>query len=57
MKSRDLNSLIDILIAARLIEQFIEGIEKEIFELDMMRQSAVIRQLEIILNPISKTDF
>ncbi len=48
MKSRDLNSVIDILIAARLIRQFIEGIDKEIFESDLMRQSAVIRQLEII---------
>ena len=48
MKSRDLNSVIDILIAARLIGQFIEGIDKEIFESDLMRQSAVIRQLEII---------
>ena len=28
MKSRDLNSVIDILIAARLIGQFIEGIDK-----------------------------
>ncbi|MDJ0682205.1 MAG: DUF86 domain-containing protein [Xenococcaceae cyanobacterium MO_167.B52] len=48
MKSRHLNSVIDILIAARLIEQFIEGIDREIFESDLMRQSAVIRQLEII---------
>ena len=31
MKSRDLNSVIDILIAARLIGQFIEGIDREIF--------------------------
>ena len=49
MTSRDLNSVIDILIAARLIGQFIEGIEKEIFESDLMRQSAVIRQLEMAL--------
>ena len=48
MKSRDLNSFIDILIAARLIGHFIEGIDKEIFESDMMRKSAVVRQLEII---------
>ena len=48
MKSRDLNSVIDILIAARLIGQFIEDIDREIFESDLMRQSAVIRQLEII---------
>jgi len=48
MKSRNLNSVIDILIAARLIGQFIEDIDKDIFESDLMLQSAVIRQLEII---------
>ncbi len=48
MKSRNLNSVIDILVAAKLIRKFIGNIDKEIFESDLMCQSAVIRQLEII---------
>jgi uncharacterized protein with HEPN domain len=48
MQSRDLTSLLDILMAAKLVQEFIEGIERKTFEDDLMRQSAVIRQLEII---------
>ena len=48
MKPRDLSSLIDILVAAEFIQQFIEGINREMFEIDIMRQSAICRQLEII---------
>lgn len=48
MQSRDLSYLLDILKASRLIQDFIEGVDKTTFELDVMRNSAVIRQLEII---------
>ena len=48
MQPRDFDSITDILIAAKLIQQFIEPIDRNMFESDIMRQSAVIRQLEII---------
>jgi uncharacterized protein with HEPN domain len=48
MQSRDLTSILDILMAAKLVQEFIEGIERKTFDDDLMRQSAVIRQLEII---------
>ena len=48
MQPRDFDSITDILIAAKLIQQFIEPIDRNMFESDTMRQSAVIRQLEII---------
>lgn len=48
MKHRDLSSLVDILVAAELVQQFIEGIDREMFKTDLMRQSAVCRQLEVI---------
>lgn len=48
MQHRDLSSLTDILIAAKLIQKFIRLIDRSIFESDLMCQSAVIRQLEII---------
>jgi uncharacterized protein with HEPN domain len=48
MQPRDLSSITDILIAAKLIQQFIEPVNRNMFESDLMRQSAVIRQLEII---------
>lgn len=46
--SRDLGSLTDILQAARLAQTFVQGIDKAMFEADLMRQAAVVRQLEII---------
>ncbi len=46
--SRDASYITDILQAAHLIQTFAEGIEKEAFEDDLMCQSAVVRQLEII---------
>lgn len=48
MPNRDASYLVDILDAARLIRQFIDGIGKEAFDVDLMRQSAVIRQFEIM---------
>lgn len=48
MPHRDTSYVTDILEAARLIQTFVEGVDKEAFERDLMRQSAVIRQIEII---------
>ena len=48
MPNRDESYIIDILDAAKLIQQFLEGIDRKLFDDDMMRQSAVIRQFEIM---------
>ncbi|MBD2015804.1 DUF86 domain-containing protein [Microcoleus sp. FACHB-53] len=48
MLHRDLSSLADILVAARLVQMFVVGADRDTFETDLMRQSAVMRQLEII---------
>ena len=48
MPPRDAACLLDILEAAKLVQSFVEGIDRRLFERDLMRQSAVIRQLEII---------
>ena len=48
MPLNDTSYLIDILDAARLVQTFVSGVEQEAFERDLMRQSAVIRQIEII---------
>jgi len=45
---RDLAYLADILQAARLAQAGVNGITKEFFLSDWIRQSAIIRQLEII---------
>lgn len=48
MSSRDLDYITDILAAAHLIETFLAGRNWDAFEADLMCQSAVVRQLEII---------
>ena len=48
MPPRDAASMLDILEAAKLVRSFVEGIDRQVFERDLMRQSAVIRQIEII---------
>lgn len=48
MPTRDLSYLTDILQAARLIESFIQGVDEQEFYQDLMCQSAIIRQIEII---------
>ena len=48
MPPRDLTYLVDILEAARLVQTFVTGVDKEMFDADLMRQSAVARQIEII---------
>jgi uncharacterized protein with HEPN domain len=48
MQPPDHSWLADMLEAARLIETFVKGVGREAFEKDLMRQSAVHRQLEIM---------
>lgn len=45
--SRDLTYLADILQAARLVQDFATGVAAEAFFEDPLRQSAILRQLEI----------
>ena len=44
----DKSYLLDIIEAAKLILEFTRGVSRADFEEDLLRQSAVIRQLEII---------
>jgi uncharacterized protein with HEPN domain len=46
--SRDLSYLVHILQTARLLQEFVAGIDRETFERDVMRQFAVMRAIEII---------
>jgi len=46
--SRDPAYLLDILRAAQLVQEFVEGMDKAAFDDAVKTQSAVIRQLEII---------
>ncbi len=46
--SRDLAYLVDIVEAARRIENYISGMDEAEFRMQQMRQDAVIRQVEII---------
>ena len=48
MHQRDRSYLIDILIAARLIREFVAGMDSDGFQLDLKTQSAVMRQLEVM---------
>lgn len=48
MPPRDRAGLVDILEAARLARSFLENVPLSAFEVDPLRQSAVIRQFEII---------
>ncbi|MCA9930464.1 MAG: DUF86 domain-containing protein [Anaerolineales bacterium] len=48
MQLRDQSYLLDILQAAKLIQEFTAGVGKDAFDSDLKTQSAVIRQLEII---------
>jgi uncharacterized protein with HEPN domain len=46
--SRDTAYILDILSAARRIQEGVQGITKEEFLLSWMRHSAIIRQIEIV---------
>ncbi len=48
MQPRDAASLVDILEAAKLLRSFLEGVDRDAFETDLLRQSAVTRQIEVI---------
>ncbi len=48
MPFRDLTYALDILNVARLTQTFIAEVDKAVFEQDLMRQSAVIRQIEVM---------
>ena len=48
MPSRDLTYVLDILNAARLAQSFVAGVDQAVFRQDLMRQSAVLRQLEVM---------
>lgn len=48
MLPRERNYLLDMLNAAKLALDFVAGVSWEEFQLDLMRQAAVTRQLEII---------
>lgn len=48
MLPREHNYLLDMLKAAKLAQTFVADVDWDAFQLDLMRQSAVTRQLEII---------
>ena len=48
MRQRDVSSIIDIIEAARLAVRFVADTTRETFDENLMMQSAVIRQLEIM---------
>ena len=48
MRPPDIDWVADIVAAARLVRQFVAGVEREVFEDDVMRESAVVRQLTIM---------
>jgi len=48
MQPRELKSLLDMLNAAKLAQDFVADINWDMFEFALMRQAAVTRQLEII---------
>lgn len=48
MLPRERNYLLDILKAAKLAQEFVADVDWDAFQLDLMRQAAVTRQLEII---------
>lgn len=48
MQPHDAASLVDILEAAKLLQSFLEGVDRDAFETDLLRQSAVTRQIEVI---------
>ena len=48
MRQRDVSSIIDIIEAARLAVSFVADADRGTFDENLMMQSAVIRQIEII---------
>ena len=48
MLLRERHYLLDMLNAAKLAQDFVADIDREVFASDLMRQAAVTRQIEII---------
>lgn len=48
MQHDDLSYLTDILQAAKLVVSFVQDVDEQAFSQDVMRQSAVIRQIEVM---------
>jgi len=48
MPARDLAYVLDVLNAARAVQTFMARVDKATFEQDLMCQSAVARQIEIM---------
>ena len=48
MPPRDAAAMVDIIEAAELIRRFLDGVDRSSFDSDLLRQSAVTRQIEII---------
>lgn len=48
MLAREHNYLLDMLKAAKLAQEFVTNVDWDEFQTDLMRQSAVTRQLEIV---------
>ncbi|GLI38519.1 DUF86 domain-containing protein [Geobacter hydrogenophilus] len=48
MKPRDLASLVDIIEAAHLAQSFLAGIDRDNFDSNLLVQSAVVRQIEVM---------
>lgn len=48
MLPRERNYLLDMFKAAKLAQEFVADVDWDAFQLDLMRQAAVTRQLEII---------
>jgi uncharacterized protein with HEPN domain len=45
---RDPGYLLHILLSARLIREFVQGVNEEEFTRDLMRQDAIVRRIQII---------
>jgi len=48
MPPRDIDSVNDMVQAALLIQEFLRDITRESFRADVMRQAAVVREIEIL---------
>jgi uncharacterized protein with HEPN domain len=54
---RDAATLLDILHAARLVVEFVQGIDRTAFEHDLKTQSAVLHQLMVMGEAVKRLSF
>ena len=54
---RDAASLLDIVQAAELIVEFMQGIDRAAFERDLKTQSAVLHQLMVMGEAVKRLSF